>query len=132
MRGRRPGLRGGAAGPGPRPARGQADPRLPNAGQPHRSACPARGRRRWPDAPGHAAPAQASDLFGLPPVYFEVGELGISRNEDLACARRVAATGTPVELHTRPGYPHVFDDRAPQIDVTHRARADPLRTLTSC
>jgi acetyl esterase/lipase len=82
--------------------------------------------------PGHAAPAQASDLSGLPPVYVEVGELGISRNEDLACARRLAATGTPVELHTHPGYPHAFDDRAPEIDVAQRTQTDPLRTLTSC
>lgn len=62
----------------------------------------------------------------------QVGELGISRNEDLACARRLAATGTPIQLHTHPGYPHAFDDRAPEIDVAQRAQPDPLHTLTGC
>jgi acetyl esterase/lipase len=84
-----------------------------------------------PDVPGHAAPARASDLSGLPPAYVEVGELDIFRDEDITYARRLAATGTSVELHVHPGCPHAFDHLAPQIDVVQRARADRLRALTS-
>jgi acetyl esterase/lipase len=84
-----------------------------------------------PDVPGHAAPAREHDLSGLPPAYIEVGELDIFRDEDIAYARRLAATGTSVELHVHPGCPHAFDHLAPQIDVVQRARADRLRVLTS-
>ncbi|WP_328356177.1 alpha/beta hydrolase [Streptomyces sp. NBC_00445] len=84
-----------------------------------------------PDVPGHAAPARASDLSGVPPAYIEVGELDIFRDEDVAYARRLAATGTSVELHVHPGCTHAFDHVAPQADVAQRARADRLRALTS-
>ncbi|MFI1335273.1 alpha/beta hydrolase [Streptomyces sp. NPDC020845] len=84
-----------------------------------------------PDVPAHAAPARADDLSGLPPAYVEVGELDIFRDEDIVYARRLAATGTSVELHVHPGCPHAFDQLAPQIDVVQRARADRLRALSS-
>ncbi|MFJ3778948.1 alpha/beta hydrolase [Streptomyces sp. NPDC090075] len=82
-----------------------------------------------PDVPGHAAPAREEDLSGLPPAYIEVGELDIFRDEDVAYARRLAATGTSVELHVHPGCPHAFDHLAPGSDVARRARADRLRVL---
>jgi acetyl esterase/lipase len=84
-----------------------------------------------PDVPAHAAPARAEDLSGLPPAYIEVGELDIFRDEDVVYARRLAATGTSVELHIHPGCPHAFDHLAPQIDVVRRARADRIRVLSS-
>ncbi|MFF3372261.1 alpha/beta hydrolase [Streptomyces sp. NPDC002680] len=84
-----------------------------------------------PDVPGHAAPARADDLSGLPATYIEVGELDIFRDEDVAYARRLAATGTSVELHVHPGCPHAFDHLAPRIDVVQRSRADRLRVLRS-
>ncbi len=81
--------------------------------------------------PGAAAPARAANLAGLPPLYMEVGELDIFRDEDIEYARRVAATGTSVELHVHPGCPHGFDRAAPGADVVRRARADRLRVLAS-
>jgi acetyl esterase/lipase len=81
--------------------------------------------------PGSAAPARAVDLAGLPPVYLEVGELDIFRNEDIEYARRVAAAGTSVELHVHPGCPHGFDRVAGGADVVRRSRADRLRALRS-
>jgi acetyl esterase/lipase len=84
-----------------------------------------------PDVPGYAAPARAKDVSGLPPTYIEVGELDIFRDEAIEYARRIALTGTSIELHVHPGCPHGFDRIAPQAGVVRRARADRLRALTS-
>ncbi len=82
-----------------------------------------------PDVPAYAAPARAADLSGLPATYIEVGELDIFRDEAIEYARRIAASGTSVELHVHPGCPHGFDRISPQADVVRRARADRLRAL---
>jgi acetyl esterase/lipase len=82
------------------------------------------------DVPASAAPARAADLSGLPPTYIEVVELDIFRNEAIEYARRIALTGTSVELHVHPGCPHGFDRISAQADVVRRARADRLRVLT--
>jgi acetyl esterase/lipase len=81
--------------------------------------------------PAYAAPARAQDVSGLPPTYIDVGDLDIFVGEDVEYARRIAATGTPVELHVHPGAPHGFDTFAPVADVSRRARADRLRVLRS-
>ncbi len=78
--------------------------------------------------PPSAAPARADDVSGLPPTYIDVGDLDIFRDEDIAYARRVAATGTTVELHVHPGCPHGFD-RIPGLPVGQRAYADRVRVL---
>lgn len=83
-----------------------------------------------PDVPAYAAPARAGDVSGLPPAYIEVGELDIFRDEAIEYARRIALTGTSIELHVHPGCPHGFDRVAPHADVVRRARADRLRALT--
>jgi acetyl esterase/lipase len=83
-----------------------------------------------PDVPASAAPARAADLSGLPPAYIEVGELDIFRNEAIEYARRIALTGTSVELPVHPGCPHGFDRISARADVVRRARADRLRVLT--
>jgi len=83
------------------------------------------------DVPAFAAPARAFDVSGLPPTYMDVGELDIFRDEDIEYARRLAASGTPVELHVHPGVPHAFEAFAPRADVSRRARADRIRVLRS-
>jgi acetyl esterase/lipase len=83
------------------------------------------------DVPGYAAPARAQDVSGLPPTYVDVGDLDIFCLEDVEYARRIAATGTPVELHVHPGVPHGFEVFAPQADVSRRTRADRIRVLRS-
>jgi acetyl esterase/lipase len=80
-----------------------------------------------PDVPYSAAPARATDLSGLPPTFIDTGELDIFRDECVEYARRIAATGTSVELHVHPGCPHGFD-RMP-IPVGERAIADRIRVL---
>lgn len=83
------------------------------------------------DVPGYAAPARAEDVSGLAPAYVEVGELDIFRDEAIEYARRIARTGTSVELHVHPGCPHGFDRVAPEAAVVRRARADRLRVLAT-
>jgi acetyl esterase/lipase len=83
------------------------------------------------EVPVSAAPARAQDVSGLPPTYVDVGDLDIFCNEDVEYARRIAATGTPVELHVHPGVPHGFETFAPGTDVARRTRADRMRVLRS-
>ena len=61
------------------------------------------------------------------PTFIDTGELDIFRDECVEYARRIAATGTSVELHVHPGCPHGFD-RMP-IPVAERAIADRVRVL---
>jgi len=82
------------------------------------------------DVPAYAAPARAIDVSGLPPTYVETGELDIFRDESIEYARRIAATGTSIELHVHPGCPHGFD-RLGDIPVVRRAFADRHRVLRS-
>jgi acetyl esterase/lipase len=79
----------------------------------------------------YAAPARADDLRALPATYIDVGELDIFRDEDITYARRIAETGTSVELHVHPGVPHAFEQYAASADVSRRAFADRLRVLRS-
>ena len=83
------------------------------------------------DVPAYAAPARADDVSGLPPTYVDVGDLDIFCAEDVDYARRIAATGTPIELHVHPGVPHGCEVVAPHADVSRRIRADRLRVLRS-
>jgi acetyl esterase/lipase len=82
------------------------------------------------DVSEYAAPARAADVSGLPPTYVETGELDIFRDESIEYARRIAASGTSIELHVHPGCPHGFD-RLGDIPVVRRAFADRHRVLRS-
>ena len=82
------------------------------------------------DVSEYAAPARAADVSGLPPTYIETGELDIFHDESIEYARRIAASGTSIELHVHPGCPHGFD-RLGDIPVVRRAFADRHRVLRS-
>ena len=74
-----------------------------------------------PDVSLYAAPARATIVTDLPPVYIEVGELDIFRNECIEFARRTALAGVSTELHVHPGVPHGWDVvRAGRRTVTKR------------
>ncbi len=82
-----------------------------------------------PDTPGHAAPARAADLRGLPPAYIETGQLDLFREEDIGYADRLGRAGVPVELVQYPGVPHAFDTFAPAAAVSRRAVAGRVLAL---
>jgi acetyl esterase/lipase len=82
-----------------------------------------------PEVSPYAAPARMTEAAGLPPVYLEVGELDIFRNEGMEFARRTAEAGVSTELHVHPGVPHGWDVVAPEADVSLRSTADRIRIL---
>ena len=57
----------------------------------------------------YAAAARRQDLTGLPPAWIGVGDLDLFHDEDVEYARRLAASGVPVDLHVQPGMPHGLD-----------------------
>ena len=80
----------------------------------------------------YAAPARATHLGGLPPVYIEVGDLDIFHAEDVNFAERIGAAGGEVEFHLRPGCPHGYEVVAPKsriAQVAMQQRYEFLRTL---
>ncbi|BBX05653.1 alpha/beta hydrolase [Mycolicibacterium aichiense] len=77
----------------------------------------------------YAAPARAQVLTGLPPTYLDVGDLDIFRDENIAYAARLSASGVPTELHVHPGCPHAWEALAPAAAVSERAVADRIRRL---
>lgn len=57
----------------------------------------------------YAAPARASNLAGLPPVWIGVGTLDLFLDENLDYAQRLIRAGVAVELHVWPGAFHGFN-----------------------
>lgn len=85
--------------------------------------------RGGPDVSPYAAPARASDLFGLPPAYVDVGSGETFRDEDVDYARRIWQVGGVAELHVWPGGFHGFDALAPHAHLSQDARAARIRWL---
>jgi acetyl esterase/lipase len=81
------------------------------------------------DVSPYAAPARATDVSGLPPLYLDVGQVDILCAQDVTWALRLSAAGVPVELHVHTGANHAFDIYAPDAAVTQRAMADRVRVL---
>ena len=61
------------------------------------------------DRRGWFSPSLADDLSGLPPAYIATGSLDLFFDENLDYARRLAAAGVPVELHSYAGAIHAFN-----------------------
>lgn len=85
--------------------------------------------RGGPEVSPYAAPARASDLSGLPPVFIDVGSAETFRDEAVAYATRIWAAGGVAELHVWPGAFHGFDLLAPWAQVSQEARAARVRWL---
>nr|WP_168723466.1 alpha/beta hydrolase [Streptomyces sp. SAT1]ANO42060.1 esterase [Streptomyces sp. SAT1] len=87
------------------------------------------GLRGGDDVSPYAAPARAEDLSGLPPTYITAGEFDPVRDEDLAYAQRLIASGVPTEVHVFPGTFHGSTQLAPQARVSRRIVAEQLLAL---
>ncbi|WP_431784641.1 alpha/beta hydrolase [Streptomyces chumphonensis] len=77
----------------------------------------------------YAAPARADDLSDLPPAFVEAGSAELFRDEDVAYASRLWATGGQAELHIWQGAFHGFDVFAPEHGLTRAALATRLSWL---
>ncbi|MER3386583.1 MAG: alpha/beta hydrolase fold domain-containing protein [Microcella pacifica] len=75
-------------------------------------------RRGTDDVSIYAAPARADDLSGLPPTYIDVASAEVFRDEDVAYASRIWASGGIAELHVWPGGFHGFDSVAPHARLS--------------
>jgi acetyl esterase/lipase len=84
-----------------------------------------------PDLPPSAAPARMKTAEGLPPLYLDIGELDIFRDEDIEYAAKFGKVGIESELHLYPGCPHAFEGIAPQSAVGKAAFANRFRAILS-
>lgn len=69
----------------------------------------------------YAAPGRATDLSGLPPAFIEVGSAETLRDENVAYASLLWASGVQAELHVWPGAFHRFQAFAPKAALTQIA-----------
>ncbi len=82
------------------------------------------GADRFTDAVSpYTAPTRATDLSGLPPAYIEVGAAETFRDEAVAYATRIWATGAQAELHVWAGGYHGFSGFSPDAIVSQAANA---------
>ncbi|QDS70220.1 hypothetical protein FKW77_007019 [Venturia effusa] len=83
------------------------------------------------DLPPSAAPSRMNSAEGLPPLYLDVGEVDIFRDEDIEYAARFGKVGIECELHMYPGCPHAFESLAPEAVVSKAAMANRFRSILS-
>jgi acetyl esterase/lipase len=89
-------------------------------------------RRGTPNVSPYAAPARATDLSGLPPLFVDVGSAEALRDDAIDYVRRVWNAGGQAELHIWAGAFHSFDEWVPRARVSvaaNRARISFLRRL---
>jgi acetyl esterase/lipase len=78
----------------------------------------------------YAAPALAESFEGLPPAMLAVAELDPLRDEALEYASALLKANVSVELHLYAGTYHAFDYIAPFAQVSQRALADQVTSLS--
>ncbi|KAE9976175.1 hypothetical protein BLS_002182 [Venturia inaequalis] len=83
------------------------------------------------DLPPSAAPSRMKSAEGLPPLYLDIGELDIFRDEDIEYAAQFGKAGIESELHVYPGCPHAFDGIAGDAAVSKAALANRFRSILS-
>ncbi|MFJ8002038.1 alpha/beta hydrolase [Streptomyces sp. NPDC096310] len=82
-----------------------------------------------PGVSPYAAPARATDLSGLPPLYIEVGSAETFRSENVDYASRIWMAGGRAELHVWPGGFHGFHGDAPKTRITRDVKEARLRWM---
>ncbi|KAF2149465.1 arylesterase/monooxygenase [Myriangium duriaei CBS 260.36] len=78
----------------------------------------------------YAAPARATDLSNLPPVYIDIGGLDLFTDEAMAFAQRLLRAGNRVELHVFPGVFHSWELVAPGIEASLLAAEARIKAAT--
>jgi acetyl esterase/lipase len=90
-----------------------------------------KGKRGTGSVAATAAPSRLKDATGLPPLYLDVGELDMFRDENIAYAVKFAQAGVSAELHVYPGMPHGFDMLAAGAQVSQEAMARRMNAIKS-
>jgi acetyl esterase/lipase len=81
------------------------------------------GDRRATESVGiYSSPSRARDLSGLPPAFLDVGSSEVFRDEIIAYASAIWASGGDAELHVWPGGFHGFDLFVPDATLSRAAR----------
>jgi acetyl esterase/lipase len=75
-------------------------------------------RRGGKDVSIYVAPSRATDLSGLPPALIEVGSAELFRDDSVAFASLLWASGVQAELHVWPGAFHRFQAFAPKAALS--------------
>ncbi|KAB5560326.1 Alpha/Beta hydrolase protein [Coniochaeta sp. 2T2.1] len=78
-----------------------------------------------------AAPSRLVDAYSLPPLYMEVGEVDLFRDENIAYAARFWQAGISAALHVFPGLPHGYELLAAEAKATQEALGHRLRAISS-
>ncbi|MEM6326414.1 MAG: alpha/beta hydrolase [Bacteroidota bacterium] len=72
------------------------------------------------EADHYAAPSRRTDATGFPPTFIDVGTEDAFRDEDIAFASTLLASGVPTELHVYPGAFHGSEQLAPMSPLNQR------------
>jgi acetyl esterase/lipase len=77
----------------------------------------------------YAAPARATDLDGLPPMFLDVGTVDLFRDEVITFAQRLLQAQVPCELQVHPGSFHASESVAPDAPLSQRIEAARMSAL---
>ncbi|KAL4793065.1 Alpha/Beta hydrolase protein [Aspergillus venezuelensis] len=75
----------------------------------------------------YAAPARLKSVDGLPPLYIDVGELDIFRQEAIDYVTKFVEAKISAEFHLYPGLPHGFEAIGKDIEATRKALENRIR-----
>ncbi|KAJ5661533.1 uncharacterized protein N7477_009149 [Penicillium maclennaniae] len=81
--------------------------------------------------PPYAAAVKLEDVRGLPPLYFDCGQLDMFIHEGSTYAQKFIMANIPVEMHVYQGVPHAFQRFAPTSKVAQRALANRVAAMLS-
>ena len=81
-------------------------------------------------ADAYAAPARAESLSGLPPMFIDVGEMDLFRDEDIAFVAPLRQAGVPTVVHISPGADPGAAGVAPPAELSQRILGARLSALT--
>ncbi|KAJ5814255.1 uncharacterized protein N7503_001005 [Penicillium pulvis] len=81
--------------------------------------------------PPYAAAVRLEDVRGLPPLYYDCGQLDMFIHEGATYAQKFIMANIPVDMHVYEGVPHAFQRFAPTSKVAQRALANRVAAMLS-